>query len=390
MTASKYVIVLHTGMGKFLYDLIETHFSENREVQVKADLSYLPEPHDTAVAVFVLTPDGTENDNLIQSVAGLEARRLPILPVVEDRKKYRFQDLPPSLSKLSNLLAIGWNEGSALGELVIEAIERYLGFLPFKKDQKVFISYRQEDGSEVAHTIFEYLHANDWVPFLDSKSIQGGEPIQDRILEEITQRDLILLIDSPKAAESEWVKKEINWAWSNRVAVCSLVLPGSRGFPMLREMPRLTWDSTDPQQLVKLDRFISRIIAGKATFDMTVIRSLKDLADLCGWELRPIMKRQLLFSCPDPGEGWLFLVEYEDAPVTLERLYRLYKAFHSSHPQLEAAFFIHGGNELSDHETAAVTWAKGDAPLFPLAVKQIHSNLRFFKSSETGEQSCRP
>ena len=87
------------------------------------------------------------------------------------------------------------------------------------RDSKIFISYRAADGAGVAKQLNEYLTTQGHRPFLDeAKEFDGetkilpGRPVQKQIDEALSNANLVLLIDTPSAPDSSWIKHEVNTA----------------------------------------------------------------------------------------------------------------------------------------------------------------------------------
>lgn len=78
---------------------------------------------------------------------------------------------------------------------------------------RVFISHSSRD-RWIATQLERNLHDIDRVEtFLDEKNIQGGDRITDRVKEEITRCDEVVIVLSSASLQSDWVKAEIGAAW---------------------------------------------------------------------------------------------------------------------------------------------------------------------------------
>jgi hypothetical protein len=77
---------------------------------------------------------------------------------------------------------------------------------------KVFVSYRRNDGEDVALYLAERLRKLGIDVFLDIHNLQAGQDFSVELQTAITNADYFLLILSPVTLESEWVRKETQLA----------------------------------------------------------------------------------------------------------------------------------------------------------------------------------
>jgi hypothetical protein len=87
------------------------------------------------------------------------------------------------------------------------------------RDSRIFLSYRATDGAALAKQVFDHLTALGHRPFLDAaKELDGdtkilpGSPVQKQIDEALANANLVLLIDTPAAPASAWIKHEVDTA----------------------------------------------------------------------------------------------------------------------------------------------------------------------------------
>jgi len=369
------VKVLHARDGEYIYKEIREAFADLPEVEVNNDPHKIPETHEIAVGIFILTEEGRKDVELSRNLEKLFENNFPVLPLVEDIGAYDFSSIPLESRCLGKINAVGWNDGSRKGEKALITIKQYLGLIPFKDQLKVFISYSRSD-KDVAVEVHNFLHGRNYWTFLDTEDIAGGQYVQPTIMKAISDRDLILLIDSPGSAKSKWVEKEIARALSLRVTVCALRLSGKQCFPLFRGMPGMLWDKKDPDRFDRLENFIDGIIASKGTFDLLIERNVREIEKLVQCDIRRVQKRKLRLSRQVNSDQKNLLIEYEDAPPSLDRLYRLHTSYKRS-LNLNSAIFIHNGLPLSKLEQDAVDWSKGDEPLQMLAVTEIIAAAKF-------------
>jgi hypothetical protein len=181
----------------------------------------LPAAHEKAVLVFILTDQALADPTVRAYAAQAAGSRFPMLPVPPARGGFDFGSLKGEFETLGRLNAVAWDDGAEPGGLVIQAIRSHLGLEPFKRDCRLFVSYRRTDGTSAAHAIYDHFGKQGFDAFLDTENeaIEPGETFQPRIHQAIPEKDFLLLIDSPDAANSKWVREEVSVALANRVAI---------------------------------------------------------------------------------------------------------------------------------------------------------------------------
>lgn len=119
------------------------------------------------------------------------------------------------------------------------------------RDSKIFISYRASDGFAIAKQIYEHFERLGHHPWLDqAKEMDGetkilpGSPVQQEIDEALRNASLVLLLDTPSARASPWIKHEVDSAISLMLPILPICVReahdqrhGSR-FPSLQGLQR--------------------------------------------------------------------------------------------------------------------------------------------------------
>jgi len=119
------------------------------------------------------------------------------------------------------------------------------------RDGKIFISYRATDGTAIAEQLHAHLKSLGYSPFLDvAREIDGettilpGSPVQKQLDEALANANLVLLIDTPSAPASRWIKHEVETADAILLPILPIVFrdtsdpkPGPR-FPSLLALQR--------------------------------------------------------------------------------------------------------------------------------------------------------
>lgn len=340
---------------------------DDQPVEISEDVSESVEVWEAVVILFVLTDGALADDSLVEFTKRAAGNGLPVVPVVE-KPDYPFYDLPDSLSVLSERNAVSLEPAD--GPTLLESVEGYLGLTSFVSRRKVFISYRRSDGREQAEEIEAYLWAHRIPPFLDTNQIEGGAVVQERIVQEIQDKDLVLLVDTPDVASSKWVAEEIKEALLRRIPVCVVTTKDVLHFPLLGAVPRVRWNAADPQNLERIRMMVLRSIAARDSFDRRVARTLHQMASLKKITLKNLAPRQLLLS----QSKLRWFVEYEDAPVSLERLHRLYIGY-KKEKRCKGAIFVGGEQPIQTLTRDAVTWARGKSTLEVVHLPELYRTL---------------
>ena len=80
----------------------------------------------------------------------------------------------------------------------------------------VFVSHSTQDASFVENELIPHLRANGLDPWYSKDGIRTADHWERRILAALNRCQWFLIVLSPRAAESEWVKDELHWAVTNR------------------------------------------------------------------------------------------------------------------------------------------------------------------------------
>lgn len=97
-----------------------------------------------------------------------------------------------------------------------------------RSTRKVFISYRRTESTSIAIQLFEALESHNFDVFLDTHSIEKGEPFQDELWHRMTDCDVVVLLNTPGFLESHWCKEEFAEAAAKQIGVVQLVWPNHK------------------------------------------------------------------------------------------------------------------------------------------------------------------
>jgi len=137
-----------------------------------------------------------------------------LLPVAIDLAAKK----PPQAAAAIKALEYDDTAKGPTGRLV-NRVGGILGLRVQGRDSKIFISYRASDAKAIAKQLHAHLVSLGHSPFLDeAKEIDGetkilpGSPVQKQIDEALDKANLVLLIDTPAAPNSPWIKHEVDTA----------------------------------------------------------------------------------------------------------------------------------------------------------------------------------
>ena len=126
--------------------------------------------------------------------------------------------------KLENQNGIQYKELelNRIANIVLQSFEL------LRSTRKVFISYRRTESTSIAIQLFEALESHNFDVFLDTHSIEKGEPFQDELWHRMTDCDVVVLLNTPGFLESHWCKEEFAEAAAKQIGVVQLVWPNHK------------------------------------------------------------------------------------------------------------------------------------------------------------------
>ena len=172
-----------------------------------------------------------------------------LLPVAADPAVRK----PPKAA--SGIKALPYDDAAkGEGGRLTTRVGAMLGLRVQGRDSKIFISYRASDGKAIAEQLYEHLKALGHDPFLDEApegdgytKILPGNPVQSEIDERLKTSKLMLLLDTPDAPGSDWIKYEIDTADAALVPILPITF---RDVNDQRRGPRF-------RSLLELQRWVS-------------------------------------------------------------------------------------------------------------------------------------
>ena len=94
------------------------------------------------------------------------------------------------------------------------------------EENRLFISYVRQDTSALADQLFVALTQEGFDVFLDRCSVPAGVAFQERLMQDLCDKAMVVLLNSSGVAQSHWVEEEIALVKIYRLGLLELRLPG--------------------------------------------------------------------------------------------------------------------------------------------------------------------
>lgn len=155
-----------------------------------------------------------------------------LIPVVSDLSDCS-SELPVDVSVFNALPYAGASEeAEALASAVLET----LGLMPTKR--RIFLSYRRAEAREVALQLHDALRERQFNVFLDTHEIRYGGRFQDALWHQLSDCDVLLMLDTTGYFGSRWTEEEFGRAGNMRLGILRV------GFPNVAPAPVTTLTKT--------------------------------------------------------------------------------------------------------------------------------------------------
>jgi hypothetical protein len=125
--------------------------------------------------------------------------------------------LPPSLRRI-NTVKVGIGT-----QAIADAVEVAAGL----RKRELFLSYRRQDSSAIAETLFDVFSRAGWRVYLDRFTGSPGRSFPREIAEELVQKGAVLLLESSNITTSHWTLKEVAMARRLSLGLFAVNLPNS-------------------------------------------------------------------------------------------------------------------------------------------------------------------
>jgi len=145
----------------------------------------------------------------------------------------------------------------------------------------VFISYKRSEAGPLADQMFDALAHGGFRVFLDRFSGTAGRYFPQELAEEMADKAVLLVIETPELAKSKWTLWEIAFAHRYKLGLMALRMPGAPAFNRIRTRLPVTPTpdgKLNPTDLLQAMNFVRReqIVAGlrRTGFYRGLVRSV--------------------------------------------------------------------------------------------------------------------
>lgn len=238
--AAPYVIVLVSGAADQFSATLRAEFTSAIKTAVESlgldsdqvDILEDPDPADVprdrpvVAAFFGATSLQTHATDLVDA---LQKTATFILPVVPDLARYP-DFVPTTLAPINGMSP---HPGDDTHAAIVSRLFEELRLL--RRKRLAFISYKRSDSQAVANQLHDALEQRSFEVFLDTYSVTRGVDFQSVLYDSMGNSDLIVLLDTPNAFNSQWVQDEIARADTLGIGVLQIVWPGNTRTPGLEQ-----------------------------------------------------------------------------------------------------------------------------------------------------------
>jgi hypothetical protein len=301
-----YINTIHDGADRRVSELESSLRETLREfglhLTVAFEFTQSPGPGSPEVSVFFGTTEAVKNPDCIRGIEAALASGSAVIPVTENEGSRKFT-IPESLERVNCFF---WETGlPGLVRLVLEQ----LGIE--ESQRRVFISHRRQDGLLMAEQLHDQLSHHRFDPFIDRFAIPPGADVQRVITDSLDSFAFLLLIESPKAPESDWVFYEVEYALYHYMGIYILSWPGAPLIPGTVGLPRYLLADTDliedngyqtlspnivPEIVQRIEEEHARGIVRRR---QNLLASVRDALEDAGKSYTQIAQWQLLVRDPD-------------------------------------------------------------------------------------------
>lgn len=188
-----------------------------------------------------------------------------ILPVYYNN----FSDEIPKKLENQNGILYNDNQRCRIANVVLQAFEL------LRNTRKIFISYKRSESTSVAIQMYEALESHHFDVFLDTHSIEKGEPFQEELWHRMTDCDVILLLNTPGFLESHWCKEELAEAGSKQIGIVQLVWPNHKIDAISHLSFPLKLEEVDFVDTIYDDKDKSKLKKGKVEEIVQLVESVR-------------------------------------------------------------------------------------------------------------------
>ena len=286
-------------------------------------------------------------------------------------------DAPRPPTAVEDLKALPY-DASASGEhgRLAKRVGALLGLRLQGREAKIFISYRALDGTQIASQLYAYLESlgyrawrDEAIEFDGETKILPGTPVQEQIDATLAAASLVLLIDTPAAPQSVWIKHEVDTADSLMLPVlplCFRPATDSKQGPRFRSLlelqrwvslelpaPHTSLSQVELEEIVsEAERYLCEILRRKCRVPFLVEKAFADH----GFTWQELDKRLLMFESKKEHAPRLVVRIYSHCSI-FEQIYppavQRFREFVRSRTGANFTLFIYDGEILAESQLGA-------------------------------------
>jgi hypothetical protein len=235
------VILYETGVEKTartIQEMLEESYRDQVHIQLlqaESTLGWPREPSwdDLMIVPFEKEPFCSKSREFLQSVLRGRNGSLPTIPVALSSE----HPTPPD--PIAHIKALPlYNHHRDSFDPLLRRAGALLGLTLRAREQVIFISYRASDGTILAEQLEDFLRCSGYRVWRDESrdefdgetSILPGVDVQRAIQDNLSRANLVLLLDTPHAVESRWIKLEVDFANGELIPIFPVLIlaPGER------------------------------------------------------------------------------------------------------------------------------------------------------------------
>ena len=145
-----------------------------------------------------------------------ESENSHILPVAQEGTDIN-NWLPQFISRLN---ASFWSKND-----LFEAVADILYVAGLDPCRRVFISYKRTECTALSEQLFVALSKERCDVFLDRFCVPPAWDFQEKLREDLADKSLVLVLESPTLMDSKWVQYELNFAKINKIGILAIKPP---------------------------------------------------------------------------------------------------------------------------------------------------------------------
>jgi hypothetical protein len=113
------------------------------------------------------------------------------------------------------------------------------------EDRRVFISYSHTDGQQTAARLADLLGHHRFDVFLDRFRLPPGIDFVERITDELVDKAMVVVVETPNSVTSAWVRQEVATAVTRRLGLAAVNLTSGPTISEIAEPARCRIDDDD-------------------------------------------------------------------------------------------------------------------------------------------------